>query len=134
MWGTAEVDVNQRADTTIACWRATGTTRTLAGVPLGSVDIAGSWISSTTADGRVLRFELVSGATDAIDAPDAGWAAIDAGGSVAWLGVRDDHGLAPLWVHDASGTHLADAGTPENRFGFDGSTLIWGGRSAPVTP
>ncbi len=124
------------------CWRATGATQTVDNprdltAIIGSrpADAAGAWFATATADGTVITLNAESGQRQVIAAPGADSVRINREGSVAWaLKQRDSPYHIEMWAHDGEGTRRLDDDADPGGFGFDGSTLIWGLRSAELRP
>ncbi len=129
-------------DSVTACLRATGASHTLLTNESHSTAVSGPWIATHSAmtsgpwiathpdDHTIITANLASNAGEAIPAPGAGFLAITADGTVAWTSPSAERGVSLVFVHDATGTRLLDTTDGVMSFGFDGSVLRYGPKTA----
>jgi hypothetical protein len=132
--GTLDLAVTQTPTSLTTCWRATGRSRTLTADRVTHVAVAGAWAAVATADHRILAADTLSDAGVTIPDVDVAGLAIDAWGSIAWETSPDAPGRFGVWAHDSAGTRELDVADDETSFGFDGSTLRWGPKTAVLAP
>ena len=128
-----------------ACLRATGASRTFLTSQSHSTAVSGPWIATHSAmtsgpwiatrpdDTTIITANLVTNAGEAIPAPGVGFfLAINANGTVAWTSASADPGTSQIFVHDATGTRLLDTNDGIMSFGFDGTLLRYGSKTAQL--
>jgi hypothetical protein len=131
-------------DSVTACLRATGTGRTLLTNESHSTAVsgpwffahaavtAGPWIATHPDDHTIITTNLASGAGETITAPGVGFVAINANGTVAWSSPSAEPGTSQVFVHDTTGTRLLDTASGILSFGFDGTLLRYGPKTAQL--
>jgi hypothetical protein len=132
-------------DSVTACLRATGATRTFninehystaqsgPWIAIHSAMTAGPWIATHPDDHTIIITNMTSNAGETIPAPGVGFfLAINAGGTVAWTARSDVPGTSQIFVHDATGTRLLDTNDGVMSFGFDGTLLRYGSKTAQL--
>jgi hypothetical protein len=130
-------------DSVTACLRATGASRTFLTKDSHSTAVSGPWIATHSAmtsgpwiathpdDTTIITTNLASNAGEAVLAPGVGFfLAINANGTVAWTAASADPGTSQVLVHDATGTRLLDTADGVMSFGFDGTVLRYGPKTA----
>jgi hypothetical protein len=122
-------------DAVTACVRATGASRTLATGPRHVFATAGAWIAALGADDVITTADLAdaSGTAGAsVPAPSADGLAVAANGTIAWITRPAPDGTRQVLVHDAAGTRTLDTVLDVIDFGFDGTVLRYGSKSAQL--
>jgi hypothetical protein len=131
--GTLALALTHTRTSATACWRATGTARTLAADQITQIALGGSWLAIATSDGQILTTDTLTDTSETIPAPNVDALAIDAHGSTAWT-TPGNPGPRQVWAHDATGTHQLGANDNTIYFGFDQSTLYWGPNTTTLQP
>ena len=141
---TLALTPHRAPDSVTACLRATGVSRTLlTGAPYSTATsgpwiathpamTSGPWIATHPDDTTIITTNLASNAGQTIDAPGVGFLAINASGTVAWTVRSPDRAVSQVFVHDATGTRLLDTIDGLTSFGFDGTVLRYGVKTAQL--
>jgi hypothetical protein len=141
---TLALTPHRAPDSVTACLRATGASRTLlTSAPYSTATsgpwiathpamTSGPWITTRPGDNTIITTNLASSAGETIPAPGAGFLAINANGTVAWTAGAALLGTSQVFVHDATGTRLLDTTDGLTSFGFDGTVLRYGLKTAQL--
>jgi hypothetical protein len=118
-------------DSVTACLRATGARRTFTTNKFHTAT-SGPWIATSPDGATIVTANLAANTGETIPAPDVGFLAVNANGTVAWTARSSEPGPSQIFVHDGTGTRLLDTDDGVMSFGFDGTILRYGRQSAQL--